>query len=211
MRIIVQIVILIGISGMLSCNSKDHNIELQDGDFLFRETISSKLSQAIDEVTQTDSETHFSHVGLVELINAKPTVLHASPNGGTCRVSIDEFVKPKGDTTRVVIYRLKKEWLGSIPSAIEKAKDMVGKPYNFTYIMSDSAHYCSEFIYLAFEIDSIFKLNPMTFKNLNTDTFQSTWVDYYFKLGVEIPEGFPGCNPNGMAASVKLTKLGELN
>jgi hypothetical protein len=30
-------------------------------------------------------------------------------------------------------------------------------------------------------------------------------------MGLEIPEGQPGCNPNGMAASGKLKKLGEIN
>ena len=210
MRIIVQIVILIGIPAMISCYPKDRKIKLQTGDILFRKTVSSDLSKAINEVTQTELATHFSHVGLVELVNDTPTVLHASFGNGTCRVSLKEFVNPAGDSAPVVTYRLKANWRNSIPTAIERAKSMLGKPYNFSYILSDTAYYCSEFIYRAFELDSIFEMNPMTFKDPNTGDFQKTWVEYYQRLGIEIPEGLPGCNPNGMAASDKLMKLGEL-
>jgi len=87
---------------------------------------------------------------------------------------------------------------------------MLGKPYNFSYIMSDSAHYCSEFIFLAFVSDSIFKLEPMTFKDPKTGTFPTAWVEYYQKMGIEIPEGKPGCNPNGLAASEKREQLGKI-
>jgi hypothetical protein len=85
---------------------------------------------------------------------------------------------------------------------------MLGLPYNFSYVLSDSSHYCSEFIYSAFENDRVFKLNPMTFKDPATGGYYPGWVDYYAKLGVAIPEGEPGCNPNGMAASAKLECLG---
>ena len=186
------------------------NQKLQNGDLLFRETISAKLSKAIDEVTQTDKQTHFSHIGIVVLKNDSVFVLHASPVGGTCRISLNEFSNPEGDSVRVVVYRLKKDYRSSIPNAIEKAYSMLGKPYNFSYILSDDSHYCSEFIYRAFEADSIFKLNPMTFKNPATGEFSPTWLDYYKKQGVIIPEGQPGCNPNGMAASDKLERIGEL-
>ncbi len=198
------------ISAMIACNSKNQKIKLQTGDILFREAVSSKLSKAIDEVTQTDSATHFSHMGIVEIVNGKPTVLHAGTEEGSCRVSIEKFANPNGDSAQVVIYRLKPEFQESIPAAIEKAKNMLGKPYNFSYILSDSSHYCSEFVYRAFEDDSIFEMNPMTFIDPETGRFQKTWVSYYQKLGIEIPEGQPGCNPNGMAASENLIKLGTL-
>jgi hypothetical protein len=87
---------------------------------------------------------------------------------------------------------------------------MLGKPYNFSYILSDSAHYCSEFIYRAFAPDSVFALAPMTFKDPQTGEFPEAWVEHYQKLGIEIPEGLPGCNPNGMAASERLERIGIL-
>jgi len=185
-------------------------IKLQSGDLLFREKSSENISGAIDQVTQTSGETHFSHVGFVEVTDTGVVVLHAYPEGGTCIVSLNEFLHPKGDSVRVIVYRLKKEGQKAIPAAIQKAYSMLGKPYNFSYILSDTVHYCSEFIYRTFAADSVFKLEPMTFKDPKTGTFPAAWVEYYQKMGIEIPEGKPGCNPNGLAASEKLEKIGEI-
>jgi len=199
------------IIGIFACKQHGSRIVLHSGDLLFWGASSEHISQAIDKVTQTSAATHFSHVGLVEVLDSGIFVLHASPVGGTCEVSIKEFIHPKGDSVTVVAYRLKDQWQPSIPKAIKKAKQMLGKPYNFSYIMTDTAHYCSEFVYLAFATDSVFELNPMTFKDPKTGDFSPAWVEYYQKRGLEIPEGLPGCNPNGLAASSKLKRLGTIN
>jgi hypothetical protein len=198
------------IAGFFSCTHPGAQIKLQTGDILFREKSSENISTAIDQVTQTSGATHFSHVGLVEVTDTGIVVLHASPEGGTCIVSLEEFLHPEGESVTVIAYRLKNEWQKAIPSAIKKVHQMLGKPYNFSYILSDTAHYCSEFIYLAFAADSVFKLEPMTFKDPKTGNFPAAWVEYYQKLGIEIPEGKPGCNPNGLAASSKLERLGKI-
>jgi hypothetical protein len=36
-------------------------------------------------------------------------------------------------------------------------------------------------------------------------------VLHYQKLGIHIPEGELGCNPNGLASSEKLERMGVLN
>jgi len=194
---------------LLSCTGATDQDELQSGDLLFQGKTSSSLSEAIDKVTQTGAETHYSHVGMVEVAdNGAVFVLHASPDGGVCRVGLNEFLKPEGDSIQTVLYRLKAPWRPAIGSALVKAHQMLGLPYNFSYVLSDSSHYCSEFVYKAFGNDCIFQLNPMTFKDPQSGEFFPTWVDYYSKLGIAIPEGEPGCNPNGMAASDKLACLG---
>jgi hypothetical protein len=202
--------VLIFLAILFACTQPESKIKLQSGDLLFREKSSENISEAIDQVTQTSGATHFSHVGLVEVTDTGTVVLHAYPEGGTCIVSLNEFLHPKGDSVRVIAYRLKDEEQKAIPAAIQKAHSMLGKPYNFSYIMSDTAHYCSEFVYLAFAADSVFKLEPMTFKDPKTGTFPVAWVEYYQKMGIEIPEGQPGCNPNGLAASEKLEQLGKI-
>ncbi|MDP3915633.1 MAG: YiiX/YebB-like N1pC/P60 family cysteine hydrolase [Bacteroidota bacterium] len=205
-----QSVLFLSFSTLFACTQPAPKIRLQSGDVLFRGATSGKISEAIDKVTQTSGETHFSHVGLVEVSDTGIVVLHASPEGGTCVVSLDEFLHPEGDSVMVVAYRLKEEWQKAIPAALTRAKKLLGKPYNFSYILSDTAHYCSEFVYLAFAADSVFTLEPMTFKDPATGSFPSAWADYYQKMGLEIPEGQPGCNPNGMAASDKLERIGQI-
>lgn len=209
MKLLLIILLLLNVSMKIEAQQINPH-QIQTGDLLFRETASSNLSQAIDQVTQTDKQTHFSHVGLAIVENDSVDVLHASPIGGTCRVSLTEFSQPDGDSALVSVYRLSEAYQAAIPSAVTTAKRLLGKPYNFSYVMSDTSHYCSEFIYLAFAQDSIFTLNPMTFKNPESGDFDSTWVKHYQQLKMEIPEGLPGCNPNGMAASEKLVRLGIL-
>lgn len=204
---------LITLLFMTTMNSQAQTINssnIKTGDLLFREKVTASLSQAIDQVTQTSQETHFSHVGLAVVEQDSVFVLHASSVGGTCKVSLKEFTHSEIDATQVFVYRLKEPYRKGIPQAIQKAYSMLGKPYNFSYVLSDSSHYCSEFIYKAFQHDSIFKMNPMTFKDPTTGEFVDTWVKHYKDLGIAIPEGLPGCNPNGMAASEKLQKLGLL-
>jgi hypothetical protein len=204
-------VLFLSLAGLFACTQPKTKIELQSGDLLFREKSSENISEAIDKVTQTSTRTHFSHVGLVEVSDTGIIMLHASPEGGTCMISLKEFIHPQGDSVTVTACRLKEKWQKAIPSAIKKAHQMLGKPYNFSYVLSDTAHYCSEFVYLAFAIDSVFKLEPMTFKDPATGNFPPAWVEYYQKMGIEIPEEKPGCNPNGLAASSKLERLGEIN
>lgn len=207
----IQILLLsLSLSGLLACAPTENKLKLQSGDLLFREKTSSNISQAIDKVTQTTANTHFSHVGLVEVSDSGTFVLHADPVGGTCKIPLSEFLHPTGDTVTVVAYRLKKQWQYAIPEALRKARGMLGKPYNFSYILSDTAHYCSEFIYKAFANDSIFRLQPMTFKDPQTHEFPPAWIEYYQKMNLQIPEGLPGCNPNGLAASDKLDRLGVI-
>jgi len=193
--------------GLLACVHPEPQIKLQSGDLLFREKSSENISEAIDRVTQTSGATHFSHVGLVEVTDTGIVVLHAYPEGGTCMVSLRTFTHPKGDSVLTIAYRLKPEWQKVVPSAIKKARLLLGKPYNFSYILSDTAYYCSDFVYRAFAADSVFKLNPMTFKDPKTGAFTPDWIAYYQKMNLEVPEGKPGCNPNGLAASDKLERL----
>jgi hypothetical protein len=203
-------IIFLFLALLFACTQPQPQIKLQTGDILFREKSTENISEAIDQVTQTSGATHFSHVGLVEVSDTGIVVLHAYPEGGTCIVSLNEFLHPKGASVSVIAYRLKNEWQKAIPAAIQKAHSMLGKPYNLSYIMSDTTHYCSEFVYLSFVADSVFELEPMTFKDQATGNFPSVWVEYYQKLGIEIPEGKPGINPNGLAASRKLEKLGKI-
>lgn len=191
----------------LSCQTAQ--FPLRNGDLLFVGNSSGNLSKAIDEVTKTDKSTNFSHIALVEKNGKDIWVLHAAPQNGSERISWDEFKNyAKKDSSEIVIYRIKKEFKPNFENAISEAKTMLGKPYNFTYILSDTAYYCSDFVYNSFEKDSIFEMNPMTFKNPQTNEFHPTWIQFYKKQNLEIPEGKPGCNPNGMAASEKLELIG---
>jgi len=209
-RILMSVMTLVFICGWGGCRQEQTRVELRSGDILFRGAADGNLSQAIDQVTQTGEATHFSHMGIAEITTGGVFVLHAAPELGVCRQPLDSFLNPEGEKAHVVAYRLKQPYRNSIAAALKRAHQLLGQPYNYSYILPDTGYYCSEFVYTVFAPDSIFKLNPMTFKNPDTGKFDSTWVVHYQKLGIDIPEGKQGCNPNGMAASDKLERLGEI-
>ncbi len=180
------------------------------GDLLFMYHPSCNLSQAIDLVTQTGNDTHYSHIGIVELNENGIEVYHSTPKSGVCCERLEQFLHPDETEAKVTVYRLKDEYLHFIPNAIRSAKELLGEAYNHTFRLTSPGYYCSELIYRIFAPVRIFELAPMTFKDQENNEFTQHWIDYYRQLGIPIPENQPGCNPNGLAASEKLDLLGGL-
>jgi len=185
--------------------------DLKNGDLLFVTAKETGLSGAINNVTQKQKNASFDHIGILEKGSSGYFVLHAAPKGGSQKQPLKEFLKDQSEEGQsVIIYRLKTEYQNAISSAIGKANSMLGKPYNFNYILEENSYYCSDFIERAFRKDHIFKLEPMTFMDPKTGKTNEFWKDFYQKKDLEVPEGEPGCNPNGLAGSDKLERIREL-
>lgn len=185
--------------------------DLKNGDLLFVTAKETGLSGAINNVTQKQKNASFDHIGILEKQGKSLFVLHAAPKGGSQKQSLQEFLKDQAnDGQKVVVYRIKPEFQNTIPKAIEKANVMIGKPYNFNYILDENAYYCSDFIERSFRDDRIFKLEPMTFIDPKTGKTNTFWEDFYQKKNLKVPEGELGCNPNGLAASEKIERVKEL-
>ncbi|MDP9961031.1 YiiX/YebB-like N1pC/P60 family cysteine hydrolase [Chryseobacterium lathyri] len=204
-------IFLIVILLLQQCTSQAKSGKLKNGDLLFVTAKDTGLSGAINNVTQKQKEASFDHIGIVEKENNHWYVLHAAPKGGSQKQDMTSFLKDQADDgQKVMIYRLKPEYQQSIPAALKKAESMIGKPYNFNYILDDNSYYCSDYIERAFRDNHIFKLEPMTFIDPQTGKTNEFWAEFYKKKNLEVPEGQPGCNPNGLAASEKLERIGEL-
>ena len=185
---------------------------IKNGDLIFVGAQTEELSGAISRVTKISEKTNFDHVGLIEKTSDSIFVLHAAPMGGSQREEIHHFYTSQTEkNNKIVIYRLQKEYQATIPNAITKAKTMLGKPYNWLYILNDDELYCSDFVERAFRNDKVFELIPMNFKNKETGIIDNFWIDFYRKKGKEVPQDEPGTNPNQLATSEKLIKVGELN
>ena len=184
---------------------------IQNGDLIFVGAQTEELSGAINRVTKINDETNFDHVGLIEKTADSIFVLHAAPMGGSQREEIHHFYTSQSEKkNKIVIYRLKNEYQSTISHATTKAKTMLGKPYNWLYILNDDELYCSDFIERAFRDDKVFELIPMNFKNKETGIIDNFWIDFYRKKGKEVPQDEAGTNPNQLATSDKLIKVGEL-
>lgn len=200
------ILLMLTMTLLNACKTPDRDIEIKNGDLLFCGYSQDGLTGAIDEVTQTDKSTHFSHMGIIEISGADTFVIHASTKKGVNKELLSTFIANQ-EAAEIVQYRLQPQFLTSLDSILAAANNLIGLPYNFSYLPTDSAYYCSQLIYKLFENQKVFNLEPMTFKNPETGEFNAVWVDHYQKLGIPIPEGVPGCNPNGLAASDKLMRI----
>lgn len=205
------IIFLAGILLLQQCTTLAQSGKLKNGDLLFVTAKETGLSGAINNVTQKQKEASFDHIGIVEKENNHWYVLHAAPKGGSQKQDLNFFLKDQADDgQKVIIYRLKPKYQNAVPAALKKAESMIGKPYNFNYILDENSFYCSDYIERAFREDHIFRLEPMTFIDPKTGKTNEFWAEFYKKKNLKVPENEPGCNPNGLAASDKLERVGEL-
>ncbi|WP_390451006.1 YiiX/YebB-like N1pC/P60 family cysteine hydrolase [Chryseobacterium sp. Alg-005] len=195
------------VSGCKSIPASD----LKNGDLLFVAAKETGLSGAINNVTQKQKNVSFDHIGILSKEGNAFFVLHAAPKGGSQKQALKDFIKDQArEGQKVIVYRLKPEYQSAILPAIQKAESMLGKPYNFNYILDENSYYCSDFIERSFRNDHIFKLEPMTFIDPKTGKTNEFWEEFYKNKNLKVPEGELGCNPNGLAGSDKLVRIKEL-
>lgn len=204
------LILIVVFTLLKSCSSLNYN-SLKNGDLLFVTAQQENLSGAINRVTQTKKTENYDHIGIVEKTKTSIFVLHAAPKGGSQKELLTDFMKNQTENnSEVYVYRLKKDDQNAVPKALEKANSLLGKPYNFTYVLNDETLYCSDFIERIFRENQIFELKPMTFINPKTGKPDDFWVNFYQQKNMEVPEGKLGCNPNGLAGSDKLIKIKKL-
>lgn len=194
---------------LFSCNTQSFYKHAQNGDLIFVEAQKEKLSGAISRVTaKNDNTLSYDHLGLVETDGKNKYILHAAPKNGSEKITLKTFIKVNQKDGRTQsLYRLKQNHQHCIPSAIEKANKMLGKPYNTAYILNENAYYCSDFVERAFRDCKIFELQPMTFINPKTQKTDDYWQKFYDELRLKVPEGELGCNPNGLSQSHNIEKI----
>lgn len=195
-------------------------VQLREGDLLFQDLDGSELADAIETVTDGVCGARFSHVGMVVSVDGVVQVVEAGGRGVKI-TTLKMFLARSRDSAgrpKVIVGRLDEKYQHLVPDAINYACLQVGKPYDHPFIMGEDAFYCSELLYFAFAHanggEAVFPTAPMTFKDPRTGEFFPAWVEYYQRLGREIPEGEPGLNPGGMSRHrhVKIiASLGEVS
>ena len=189
---------------------------LQHGDLLFCVASSSRdgIAQAIVSVTEGIDLQRVSHVAIVcQESNGEMYALEASGKHGVWLNPIHSFFVHCDHSAEghpmVLLGRLKDTT--SIASCVEKAKTYLGRPYDYQYMPSDSALYCSELVQLSY-IDhageAIFPQVPMSFHDHNGQILPF-WTTYYQQWNMAVPEGEPGTNPGGISRSDKITIVGK--
>lgn len=186
------------------------NFDFQNGDLLFQDIDCGALCDAIETVTPSVNNKHFSHVGIVYksadsvyIIEAMGKDVHLTSLSVFLNRQLDNRGNPK-----VVVGRLKEAYRRLNSLALGYALQQRGIPYDEEFIYDNGKYYCSELVYDAYKFANngraFFNLYPMTFKDPATDKTFGAWKDYYEKRSMKIPEGKPGCNPGSIALSANV-------
>ncbi|WNJ17679.1 YiiX/YebB-like N1pC/P60 family cysteine hydrolase [Pontibacter sp. G13] len=186
---------------------------LEAGDILFQQLDCGPMCDAINRVTEGYNDYDFAHMGLVVEDSGRLGILEAY--GDSVLITpMNEYLFRATDSLgnpRIMVARLKPDYRHLIEDAMKFGKSYIGEPYDREYLWDNGSYYCSELMYLAFHRANgdqpLFQLYPMTFKDPDTGEFFKPWVEHYEKLGIDIPEGEPGCNPGGISRSEALEMI----
>lgn len=194
----------------LKIAQSEANFLLKPGDLLFQDLDCGPLCDAIESVTEGYRGANFSHVAMV-LANEEEGIKVFEAIGGKVRESkLADFLKRSQDAEgnpKVMVGRVKDQSIRE--RAIDEIVKYEGKAYDDVFLIENDSYYCSELLYFSYleNQEPIFKLYPMTFKKAGSDDFDPAWIEYYQKLGVDIPEGKPGLNPGGISRSPHVEML----
>ena len=174
---------------------------LQSGDLLFLTENRSDMENAISASTG-----EYTHVVLVERDSADDVwIIEAKPENGVQRISYSQFEREHQlwfFMESFNIYRL------TVPfdtvAVITRAKSLIGKPYDDSFLPDNDAYYCSELVQVAF--GDIFESKPMNWRDADGN-LPEYWVKHFKKIHMRVPEGIMGTNPTDLSRSPLLKKL----
>lgn len=167
----------------------------QTGDLIFFTGGSSSMDDAISSSTGDG----FVHVAIVE-VDSEDTVwlIDATPQKG---VSREKLLEEKGN---MVLKRLKDST--GVAASVQRAKSLIGSPYDFAFLPDNDAYYCSELVYECFlrpDGSHIFSCQPMNFLD-SEGNLPEYWKELFEKLQMDVPQGIPGTNPEDLSRSTTL-------
>jgi hypothetical protein len=182
---------------------------IEEGDLIFSQI--GRETNAISAVTEGYRGARVNHMGVVIKNNNGTFVLEAFPP--EVRVTqLDVFLRrsadPKTTKQRFIVSRLIDNHRSLIPTAIEYGLLQRNRPYDELYLTDMAALYCSELVVDMFKIANgnkeFFAEHPMSFRDLVTGEIHPTWIEYYDRFGMEVPDGEPGSNPGTISKDPRL-------
>ena len=171
----------------------------QTGDLIFFFFCFSSMDDAISSSTGDG----FVHVAIVE-VDSEGTawLVDATPRKGVSREKLEtKLLEEKG---KAVLMRLKDST--GVTASVQRAKGLIGSPYDFAFLPDNDAYYCSELVYECFlrpDGSHIFSSQPMNFLD-SEGNLPEYWKELFEKMQMDVPQGLPGTNPEDLSRSTTL-------
>lgn len=176
-----------------------HETSLQTGDLLFvgsGDEDPGSMDEAIASATG-----NLTHVAIVEIdSDGNRWVIDATPKRGVCRYPLDTLIDDNPGAS-FLVKRLRDT--SGVSLFVGNARRFVGEPYDLTFLPDNGSHYCSELVRDAYrrpDRSYVFEEKPMNF--LAPDgSMPPYWESLFERLGMPVPQGISGTNPQDMSAS----------
>ena len=197
------------------------DVAIHNGDLLFigipaDYDVTGSMSGAIADATSSAADSlRLIHVAIAEVdALGQPWVIDATLAHGVHRhllhTTLSEF-RLQGD--RQATYFVKRVDLPQkeIDAFVEKAKAFCGEEYDIYFRPDNGLQYCTELVrdsYRTEDGDYLFSEYPMNWKDADGE-YPQYWVWLFGQLGVPIPQGEPGTNPDRMSREPILKDVGQ--
>ena len=150
-------------------------------------------------------ELNLIHVAIADVDATGAYVIDATLKHGVDRHPLDTFITDftlkDGSLPVFIVKRLRKGI--TAPDCIENALSYCGEPYDTLFLEGNNMHYCSELVrdaYLSPQGEHLFPQIPMNWKDASGE-IPVYWTQLFGLIGMEVPQGEPGTNPQQMSES----------
>lgn len=172
--------------------------------------VEGDMSSAIAASTGQDGELNLIHVAIAEVDGDDVWIIDATLRHGVDRHPLDtfltDFTLKDGSLPEMVVRRVSGV---DAAAAVERAKTFCGQPYDLHFLPDNGAMYCSELVQESFLDASgkpVFESEPMNWQS-SDGTIPAYWEWLFGQLGMEVPQGVPGTNPQGEFSSPCLSAV----
>ena len=202
---------VLAIFALAACGGHPQKKEsLRTGDLIFigipaNYTLNrDSMADAISDATGNDT-LNLIHTAIAEVKGDSVWVIDATIKYNTDRHPLDSMIKSftlkDGSLPVFIVKRLPDSC--NVSAGVELAKTYCGRDYDLYFLPDNEPMYCTELVqvsYLDSKGNPLFQNKPMNFKNKDGE-FPVYWVQLFQRLGVPIPQGIPGTNPQDMSKS----------
>ena len=198
------------------CCSQKQEGRLRSGDLIFvglpldYDAGAGSMDQAIASATGQDGALNLIHVAIAEVRADSVWIIDATIAHGVDRHPLDTFLKDftlrDGSYPAFLVKRVRGV---DADAAVERAKTFCGRAYDVRFLPDNQDLYCSELVqksYLDAHGQPVFESEPMNFRAPD-GTMPPYWEWLFSQLGMEVPQGLPGTNPQRMSESPVLQEV----
>lgn len=169
------------------------------------------MAGAISASTGGDS-LNIIHVAILEVGRDTTWIIDATIKHGVERHPIDTFFtdfRLRDGSMPVFLVKRPDVTAAQAEEFVRNARRYLGQPYDSAFLPDNGAMYCSELVRESYVLDDgshLFSEYPMNF--LGPDgSMPPYWTQLFARLGMDVPQGVLGTNPQKMAAEPSLQPL----